>query len=129
MGTRRRLGDALTAESWDYGTKPWAEAQLVIIAKAGMHGRPAKIHPTNPQPAIERNFPLAIQALTTLARFRGWIVERKTSLQGKIDLSKLSAPELQAMLAGQLDQLDPAARAQIESIAAGEYDVDADPID
>ncbi len=115
--------------SWEYGSKQWAELQLVVIIKAGMHGRPAKIHPTNPQPAIERNFPLAIQAITTLGRFRGWIVERKTSLQGRVDLSKLSPAELQSMLTGHLDQLDPASRQQIESIAAGELDITADPED
>lgn len=129
MHARRKLGDALTTESYDYGTKPWAEAQLVVIAKAGMHGRPAKIHPTNPQPAITRNFALAIQAITTLARLKGWIVERKSSLTGKLDLSKLSPADLRATLSAHLDQLDPSSRAQIESIAAGEYDSEAETLD
>ncbi len=118
-----------------YVDRWWIESRIVCIAKAALHGRPGYRKPgkngapDSDEPPLDRNHPLALNALMQLARLKGLVVERKTSLQGKIDLSKLSATELQAMLSGQLDQLDPAARAQIESIAAGEYDVEADPID
>ncbi len=114
--------------SYEYGSKAWAERNVISVIKIGMRGRAAGLDPTV-EPAIARNPQLVLQGVAMLARLKGWIVERKTSLQGRVDLSKLSPAELQSMLTGHLDQLDPASRAQIESIAAGELDITADPED
>ena len=115
---------------YSYGSKAWIERQLIVIAKAAMHGRPEKPigGPTAASgasvEAIPRNHPLALQALMALAKLKGYITEQRRSVSAKLDLTKLTPAELQAVLTGHLADLDPAARRQIESIAAGEYEAD-----
>ncbi len=103
----------------DYGSKHWIENQIVIVIKMALHGRPATNVSSNPQPAILRNPSLALSALMNLAKLKGFIVEKRQSLAGKIDLNKLSPADLKATLAGALDQLTPGERAKIIEIAAG----------
>lgn len=91
-----------------------------------MRGRPAGLDPAI-EPVLPRNPQLAVTAIMALGRLKGWIVEKRQGINARLDLSKLSPADLRAMLTTHLDQLDPASRAQVESIAAGGYDISADP--
>jgi hypothetical protein len=64
-----------------------------------------------------RNHTLALSALMSLARLRGYIVDKK--INGKIPFDKLSPADLRAVLVGHLAELDPDSRREVESIAAG----------
>ena len=123
------------------GEKAWIERQMIIIIKAAMHGRPAKImqaqkavdgNPEKPEmivPALPRNHALALSALMSLAKLKGYIVDKKQGVSAKLDLSKLPPAQLQAVLTGHLNELDPAARQQIEAIAAGEFEADFESLE
>lgn len=108
---------------------------MVIIIKAAMHGRPAKVieasagKPAVIEPAINRNHALALSALMSLAKLKGYIVDKKQGVSAKLDLSKLPAAQLHAVLTGHLNELDPAARAQIEAIAAGEFEAEFESLE
>lgn len=114
--------------SYAYGSKAWCERQVIIVIQGAMRGRNAGPDPAM-QPVQPRDYRLAITGVMTLARLKGYIVEQKRSLAAKVDLSQLPAGDLQALLKSQLDQIDPASRAQIESMAAGDYDATAEPLD
>lgn len=74
-------------------------------------------------PSLDRNLSVALAALMHLARLKGYVVEKKQTLAGKVDLSKLGSSDLRAVLTGHLAELDPDSRRQIELIAAGESEV------
>ena len=118
----------LAAGRPDYGSKGWIENQLIIVVKMALHGRPPSATPSNPQPMIERNPALAVQALMQLARLKGYVVEKKQSLAGKIDLSKLPPADLKALLESSADSLAPGERQRLMDTAAG-LTIDADPIE
>lgn len=117
----------LLGQRHEYGSKGWIEDQLVVVVKMALRGRPASQVPSNPQPAIPRNPALAVSALMSIARLKGYIVEKKQSLAGKLDLGKLSPADLRAVLEGSLDQLAPGERQRLIGIADGT--IDAEPLD
>lgn len=81
-------------------------------------------------PALDRNLSVAMAALMHLARLKGYVVEKKQTLAGRVDLGKLGAADLRAVLTGHLNELDPDSRRQVEAIAAGDVDlVEADTAD
>lgn len=103
---------------------------MIIVVKMALHGRPASNTPSNPQPRIDRNPTLAITALMSLSRLKGYIIEKKQSLAGKMDLSKLSPADLRTVLEGMSDQLAPGERQRFMDIASGAtIDLEPDPIE
>lgn len=112
----------------EYASKQWVESKMIQVVTMALRGRPANLHPGNPQPRIERNPALAITALMSLARLKGYIIEKKQSLAGKVDLGKLAPADLRAVLEGSLDQLAPGERQRLLEIASGAT-IEPDPIE
>lgn len=75
-------------------------------------------------PRQPRNHTLALSGLMQLARLKGFIVEKKQSLNAKVDMSRMSAADLKATLEGTLDQLAPGERQRILEIAAGAEEIE-----
>lgn len=122
----------------DCGSKPWIENQIIVIIRAAMVDTPAKlipqrvqkngvISPEHMRPQAVRNHSLALSALMQLARLRGYVVEKKQSLSGTMDLAKLSKQQLSAFLQSTADQLAPGERQRLIGIADGT--IDAEPLE
>lgn len=130
-GKRLKRG-ALNSDGFhDYGSKRWCENQLIVAASMALQGRPARSSPSNPQPMIPRNPALAVTAIMALAKLKGYIVEKRQSLAGRVDLNKLAPAELKATLEATLDQLSPGERSRIMEIASADVEdiTDADPVE
>jgi hypothetical protein len=115
------------------GSKAWIEARLISIAKAAQSGLPAKTQhkhgKATEQPAVKRDLALAVQALMSVARLNGHIVEKKQTLAGKVDLNKLRGPQLQELLASSLDQIAPGERQRIQRLVQGISPAEDEPED
>ena len=97
-------------------SKVWAECKLVWIANRCLAGRPAILDESGKTlvPAVDPDYSQAQSAIMNLARLRGWIIERKQSLNAKVDLGK---SDLESMLDQQLANLPAEARARVRQLA------------
>lgn len=70
-------------------------------------------------PAQPRNHQLALTGLMSLAKLKGYIVDRQQRMSARLDLNKLSSKELNDVLSAQVNALSPGARQQVEDILEG----------
>jgi hypothetical protein len=93
---------------------------MVRIIKDAMEGVPA-----NPDQdggdskGVPPNRELAERALMNLSRLKGWIVERKQTLNARVSSGPGANVELAAMLEDHLVNLPAAERAKIKRLAQG----------
>lgn len=89
---------------------------MMMIINGAMNGLPERYADdgTVVEQRIPRNHSLAGNMLMNLARLRGYVVDQKKTLSAKLDLSKLSGPEISELLGSKLNELEPGARARIE---------------
>lgn len=99
----------------------WVEAQMVSIVRQTMRDAPAEVDAetgTVTVPARPANLQLAATVLMNLARFKGYIVDKSTKLNAKVDLSKIPPSQVRELFGDRLNQLSPGSRAKIEAITA-----------
>ncbi len=91
----------------------WAELRLMQIAEDCLVSEPAKLSSDGNEliPARVPQYQVAISAINSVAKIRGWIVERKQTLNGRVDLG--SAGE---SLESALGALNPVERSRIEDM-------------
>lgn len=114
----------------DCGSKQWIANQITVIIRTAMVDTPAKLIPQRVQrngvivpehvrEKSNRNHALALSACLGLARLNGHIIEKKQSIAGKVDLSKLPPDQLRALLSATADQLAPGERQRLMDSADG----------
>jgi hypothetical protein len=130
---RSRVEELLTLRDMDGGgiaTRAWIETQMVWIVRQAVTDTPASIGPdgVSLRPARQMDLNLALTALNSLAKFKGYIVDKSSKLTANIDLTKLPPNQVQAAIRQRLDALSPGARKRIESALPTDT-IDASPED
>jgi hypothetical protein len=87
-------------------SKSWIEAQFVTIIRASM---------TSQKP----DYASAGLNLMRLAQLRGYVVNKSANVDAKLDITRLSAAQLGAVLEDYVSILTPGDRDQVRAIAAG----------
>lgn len=95
------------------GNRSWVTGRLVEVAsRLSGHAELSE--------GMRTQLSSAVTALMSIARLRGYVVERKQIKTATIDLNKLSRSELSSVLDQHLGTLSPASRRRIQQITAGD---------
>lgn len=101
-------------------SKTWAELQFIYIIRDAIRGIPDEIDISTGvvvSPGLPKNRELAASALMNFCKLRGWIVDRKQSLAGKVDLNALTGTgQLEGLLDETLQTLSPEERTRIKEL-------------
>lgn len=117
----KRVGELVLERQRDGGitSKLWAELQLVRIARDAIEGVPDKLRPDGTlAKGMEPNHDRAITAVNSICKLKGYIVDRKQTLSGRIDLGSASGQALPGMLDDALGELSPEQASRIRELTA-----------
>jgi len=120
-----RIAQLLEERRRDSGvvSRVWVECQMVRIIKDAMEGIPGVPDQDGGDSPASKGVPpnreLAERALMNLSRLKGWIVERKQTVNARVSAGASASVELAAMLEDHLTNLPAAERAKIKRLAQG----------
>lgn len=103
-------------------TRNWIESQMAFIVRQTLFDSPVALDPGTGEKirdARPADLALALTALNSLAKFKGYIVDKSSRLTSKLDLGKLPPHQVQAAIAQQLESLSPGQRDRLKALQSG----------
>lgn len=115
--------EQLLAERASQGFPPrsWVEAQMV-----SQYRKIANMKSADASESAIRQVTAAVSVLNSVAKLKGYIVDKSTKLNAKVDLNRLPPGQVRDHFSKALNDLTPNARAKIEAITATLDEADED---
>lgn len=112
-------------------TRNWIESQMAFIVRQALFS-PVALDPGTGEKirdARPADLALALNALNSLAKFKGYIVDKSSRLTSKLDLGKLPSHQVQAAIAQQMESLSPGQRDRLKALQSGSEPLTIDALD
>jgi len=116
-----RLCEIVAHEENGIVDRVWGELVLLRMVKSGLEGeQPVKDeNDVVLRPGCSPDRELVMAAFAQLSKIKGWIVERRATMNARLDYNKLGAEQLDGLLGDRLGMLSPEQQETDRKLATG----------
>lgn len=117
-----RLSEIVAREENGIVDRVWGELVLLRMVKSGLEGEVAVEDADGKvvRPGCPPDRELVMSAFAQLSKIKGWIVERRATMNARVDYNQLGAGQLEGLLGERLGMLSPEQQATVQALAAGQ---------